>query len=221
MPRSTQTQFVFLPLGGVGEIGMNLAMYGYGPENNREWIVVDMGVSFAGPEHPGADLILPDIRFLEAEKHNLRGIIITHAHEDHYGALLDLWPRLKAPVYATPFTAGLLEAKCHSEIRAPEIPITVFKAGETFEVGPFKLEAIAVTHSIPEPVSLAITTPLGTVVHTGDWKMDPDPSMGPLIDAARFRAIGDQGVLALVCDSTNAMREGESPSEREVGESLR
>ncbi|MDR6431208.1 ribonuclease J [Brucella pseudogrignonensis] len=221
MPRSTQTQFVFLPLGGVGEIGMNLAMYGYGPENNREWIVVDMGVSFAGPEHPGADLILPDIRFLEAEKHNLRGIIITHAHEDHYGALLDLWPRLKAPVYATPFTAGLLEAKRHSEIRAPEIPITVFKAGETFEVGPFKLEAIAVTHSIPEPVSLAITTPLGTVVHTGDWKMDPDPSMGPLIDEARFRALGDQGVLALVCDSTNAMREGESPSEREVGESLR
>lgn len=221
MPRSTQTQFVFLPLGGVGEIGMNLAMYGYGPENNREWIVVDMGVSFAGPEHPGADLILPDIRFLEAEKHNLRGIIITHAHEDHYGALLDLWPRLKAPVYATPFTAGLLEAKRHSEIRAPEIPIAVFKAGETFEVGPFKLEAIAVTHSIPEPVSLAITTPLGTVVHTGDWKMDPDPSMGPLIDEARFRALGDQGVLALVCDSTNAMREGESPSEREVGESLR
>ncbi|MFD1197454.1 ribonuclease J [Brucella gallinifaecis] len=221
MPRSPSTQFVFLPLGGVGEIGMNLAMYGYGPEDNREWIVIDMGVSFAGPEHPGADLILPDIRFLEAEKHNLRGIVITHAHEDHYGALLDLWPRLKAPVYATPFTAGLLEAKRQSEFGAPEIPMNIFKAGESFEIGPFKLEAIAVTHSIPEPVSLAITTPLGTVVHTGDWKMDSDPSMGPLIDEARFRAIGDQGVLALVCDSTNAMREGESPSEREVGESLR
>ncbi|OYR09045.1 ribonuclease J [Brucella grignonensis] len=221
MPRSPSTQFVFLPLGGVGEIGMNLAMYGFGPEDNREWIVVDMGVSFAGPEHPGADLILPDIRFLEAEKNNLRGIIITHAHEDHYGALLDLWPRLKAPVYATPFTAGLLEAKRQSESGAPEIPITIFKAGESFEVGSFKLEAIAVTHSIPEPVSLAITTPLGTVVHTGDWKMDPDPSMGPLIDEARFRAIGDRGVLALICDSTNAMREGESPSEREVGDSLR
>jgi ribonuclease J len=221
MPRSPSTQFVFLPLGGVGEIGMNLAMYGFGPEDNREWIVVDMGVSFAGPEHPGADLILPDIRFLEAEKHNLRGIVITHAHEDHYGALLDLWPRLKAPVYATPFTAGLLEAKRQSEFGAPEIPMTIFKAGESFEIGPFKLEAIAVTHSIPEPVSLAITTPLGTVVHTGDWKMDPDPSMGPLIDEARFRALGDQGVLALVCDSTNAMREGESPSERQVGESLR
>lgn len=221
MPRSPSTQFVFLPLGGVGEIGMNLAMYGFGPEDKREWIVVDMGVSFAGPEHPGADLILPDIRFLEAEKHNLRGIIITHAHEDHYGALLDLWPRLKAPVYATPFTAGLLEAKRQSEFGAPEIPVTIFKAGETFEVGPFKIETIAVTHSIPEPVSLAITTPLGTVVHTGDWKMDPDPSMGPLIDEARFRAIGDRGVLALICDSTNAMREGESPSERQVGDSLR
>lgn len=221
MPRSPSTEFVFLPLGGVGEIGMNLAMYGFGPEDNREWIVVDMGVSFAGPEHPGADLILPDIRFLEAEKNNLRGIIITHAHEDHYGALLDLWPRLKAPVYATPFTAGLLEAKRQSEFGAPEIPVTIFKAGETFEVGPFKLEAIAVTHSIPEPVSLAITTPLGTVIHTGDWKMDPDPSMGPLIDEARFRALGDQGVLALICDSTNAMREGESPSERQVGDSLR
>ncbi|WP_079211765.1 ribonuclease J [Brucella pituitosa] len=221
MPRSPSTQFVFLPLGGVGEIGMNLAMYGFGPEDNREWIVVDMGVSFAGPEHPGADLILPDIRFLEAEKQNLRGIVITHAHEDHYGALLDLWPRLKAPVYATPFTAGLLEAKRQSEFGAPEIPMNIFKAGESFEIGPFKLEAIAVTHSIPEPVSLAITTPLGTVVHTGDWKIDPDPSMGPLIDEARFRALGDQGVLALVCDSTNAMREGESPSERQVGESLR
>lgn len=221
MARSNTTELVFLPLGGVGEIGMNLAMYGFGPTDNREWLVVDMGVSFAGPEQPGADLILPDIRYLEAEKHNLRGIVITHAHEDHFGALLDLWPRLKVPVYATPFTAGLLEAKRQSEHGAPEIPITIYKAGEKFEVGPFKLEAVAVTHSIPEPVSLAITTPLGTVVHTGDWKMDPEPSLGPVIDEARFRAIGDAGVLALICDSTNALREGESPSERQVGESLR
>lgn len=221
MPRSPSTQFVFLPLGGVGEIGMNLAMYGYGPEHNREWVVVDMGVSFAGPEHPGADLILPDIRFLEAEKHNLRAIVITHAHEDHYGALLDLWPRLKVPVYATPFAAGLLEAKRQSEHNAPEIPVTLYKVGETFEIGPFKFEALAVTHSIPEPVSLAITTQLGTVIHTGDWKMDPDPAMGPLIDEARFRQLGDEGVLALICDSTNAMRDGVSPSEREVGDSLR
>lgn len=221
MARSNTTELVFLPLGGVGEIGMNLAMYGFGPADNREWLVVDMGVSFAGPEQPGADLILPDIRYLEAEKHNLRGIVITHAHEDHFGALLDLWPRLKVPVYATPFTAGLLEAKRQSEDGAPDIPITIYKAGEKFEVGPFKIEAVAVTHSIPEPVSLAITTPLGTVVHTGDWKMDPEPSLGPVIDEARFRAIGDAGVLALICDSTNALREGESPSERQVGESLR
>lgn len=221
MARSNTTEFVFLPLGGVGEIGMNLAMYGFGPADNREWLVVDMGVSFAGPEQPGADLILPDIRYLEAEKHNLRGIVITHAHEDHFGALLDLWPRLKVPVYATPFIAGLLEAKRQSEDSAPEIPITIYKAGETFEVGPFKIEAVAVTHSIPEPVSLAITTPLGTVVHTGDWKMDPEPSLGPVIDEARFRAIGEAGVLALICDSTNALREGESPSERQVDESLR
>lgn len=221
MARSNTTELVFLPLGGVGEIGMNLAMYGFGPADNREWLVVDMGVSFAGPEQPGADLILPDIRYLEAEKHNLRGIVITHAHEDHFGALLDLWPRLKVPVYATPFTAGLLEAKRQSEDGAPDIPITIYKAGEKFEVGPFKIEAVAVTHSIPEPVSLALTTPLGTVVHTGDWKMDPEPSLGPVIDEARFRAIGDAGVLALICDSTNALREGESPSERQVGESLR
>ncbi|PQA75364.1 ribonuclease J [Brucella oryzae] len=221
MARSNTTELVFLPLGGVGEIGMNLAMYGFGPADNREWLVVDMGVSFAGPEQPGADLILPDIRYLEAEKHNLRGIVITHAHEDHFGALLDLWPRLKVPVYATPFTAGLLEAKRQSEDGAPEIPITIYKAGEKFEVGPFNVEAVAVTHSIPEPVSLAITTPLGTVVHTGDWKMDPEPSLGPVIDEARFRALGDAGVLALICDSTNALREGESPSERQVGESLR
>ena len=214
-------ELVFLPLGGVGEIGMNLAMYGYGPEHAREWIIIDMGVSFAGPELPGADLILPDIRYLEAERNNIRGIVITHAHEDHYGSLLDLWPRLRLPVYATPFTAGLLEAKRQAEYNAPEIPVTVFRAGESFEVGPFKIEAIAVTHSIPEPVSLAITTPLGRVIHTGDWKIDPEPSLGPVLDESRFEQLGNEGVLALVCDSTNAMREGESPSERQVSESLR
>ncbi|WP_420960117.1 ribonuclease J [Brucella sp. IR073] len=221
MPQPKSAQLVFLPLGGVGEIGMNLAMYGYGPENNREWIVVDMGVSFAGPDLPGADLILPDIRFLEAERRNIHGIVITHAHEDHYGALLDLWPRLKVPVYATPFTAGLLEAKRQGEQSAPEIPVTLYRTGETFTVGPFQIEAIPVTHSIPEPASLAITTPLGTVIHTGDWKSDPEPSLGPLLDEDRFRALGEAGVLALICDSTNAMREGDSPSERQVGESLR
>ncbi len=221
MANSDRAELVFLPLGGVGEIGINLALYGYGPARKREWVVVDMGVSFAGPDLPGADLILPDIRFLQAERNNLKGIVITHAHEDHYGALLDLWPLLNVPVYATPFTAGLLAAKRHSEPGAPDIPVTIYRAGETFNVGPFEFEALAVTHSIPEPVSLAIKTPLGTVIHTGDWKMDPEPSIGPLINEAQFRALGDEGVLAMMCDSTNALRDGESPSEQEVGESLR
>ena len=165
------------------------------------------------PTLPGVDLVLPDTRFIEEQLDNLRGIIITHAHEDHYGALLDIWPRLKVPVWMTPFTAGLLEAKRQGEQGAPKIPVTIFRAGETFTVGPFEIEAIPVTHSIPEPMSLAITTPLGTVVHTGDWKIDPAPTIGPMTDEARFRAYGDEGVLALICDSTNALREGDSPSE--------
>lgn len=220
MAAKTHDQLVFLPLGGVGEIGMNLAMYGYGPEDEREWIVVDCGVTFPGPDLPGADLVLPDIRFLESERANVRGIVITHAHEDHYGALTDLWSRIGAPVYATPFTAGLLEAKHEGEAGSPEIPVTIYRAGERFPIGPFEIEAIAVTHSIPEPVSLAIRTRLGMLVHTGDWKIDPAPAIGPMTDEARFRALGEEGVLAMMCDSTNAMREGVSPSEKDVAENL-
>ena len=214
-------ELVFAPLGGVGEIGMNLALYGFGPANAREWIIVDCGVTFAGPDLPGVDLVLPDIRFLEENLERLKGIVITHAHEDHYGALLDLWPRLKVQCWMTPFTAGLLEAKRQSEPGAPEVPVTIYRAGDKFTVGPFSIEAIPVTHSIPEPMSLAITCPAGTVVHTGDWKIDPEPELGPLTDEARFRALGDAGVLALVCDSTNALREGESPSEQAVGQGIR
>lgn len=213
-------QLVFVPLGGIGEIGMNLALYGYGPEHDRTWIAVDCGVSFAGPEFPGVDLVLPDIRFLVEERDNLAGIIITHAHEDHYGALLDLWPKLKVPVYATPFTAGLLAAKREGEPGAPKIPIEIFNAGGRFRVGPFDIEAINVTHSIPEPVALALRTPAGTVLHTGDWKIDLTPALGEPTDEARLRQIGKDGVLAMVCDSTNALREGESPSESEVSASL-
>ena len=214
-------ELVFCPLGGVGEIGMNLALYGYGPAANRSWLLVDCGVTFPGPDLPGVDLVLPDIRFVQEQLPNLKGIVITHAHEDHYGGLLDIWPMLKAPVWATPFTAGLLEAKREGEWNAPEIPVNIFRAGQTFQIGPFTIEAVAVSHSIPEPVSLAITTPLGKVIHTGDWKIDPEPVLGPSIDEARFRALGDEGILALVCDSTNAMREGDSPSERAVGNGLR
>lgn len=217
---SKQDQFVFLPLGGVGEIGMNLALYGYGAPGHRQWIMVDCGVTFPGPDLPGVDLVLPDIGFLAKERKNLKGIIITHAHEDHYGALNDLWPGLNVPVYASPFTAGMLEAKRDYERSRTQIPITIFKQGDTINVGPFSVEAVGVNHSIPEPMSLVIRTPLGNVVHTGDWKIDHAPSLGPFTDEARFRAIGDEGVLALICDSTNAMRDGVSPSEKEVSESL-
>ncbi|WP_421590897.1 ribonuclease J [Shinella sp. M27] len=215
-----EDELVFLPLGGVGEIGMNLALYGYGPKTNRQWIMVDCGVTFPGPDLPGVDLVLPDIRFLAKEREKLKGIIITHAHEDHYGALNDLWPGLNVPVYASPFTAGMLEAKRDYERSRVEIPVTIFKQGDRINVGPFEIEAIGVNHSIPEPMSLAIKTPLGTVIHTGDWKIDLDPSLGPLTDEARFRKLGDEGVLALICDSTNAVRDGVSPSEHEVSESL-
>lgn len=214
-------ELVFVPLGGVGEIGMNFGLYGFGPPHAREWLVVDVGVTFPDAAHPGVDLILPDTRFIESELDRLRGIVITHAHEDHYGALHDIWPRLKAPVWMTPFAAGLLEAKRQGEQGAPKIPVTVYRAGEKFSVGPFEIEAIPVAHSIPEPVSLAITTPAGVVIHTGDWKIDPAPEIGPMTDEARFRAYGDKGVLALVCDSTNAVRDGESPSEQAVGASLK
>ncbi|MET3612747.1 ribonuclease J [Rhizobium aquaticum] len=213
-------ELVFLPLGGVGEIGMNLALYGYGPSTKRQWIMVDCGVTFAGPDLPGADLVLPDIAFIKERRNDLKGIIITHAHEDHYGALSDLWRELNVPVYASPFTAGMLEAKREYEASRGEVPVTVFKAGDRINVGPFEIEAVAVTHSIPEPMSLFIRTPLGNLIHTGDWKIDLHPSGGPLTDEARFRALGDEGVLALMCDSTNAMREGISPSEKDVADSL-
>ncbi|MBK8457038.1 MAG: ribonuclease J [Phyllobacteriaceae bacterium] len=221
MTDTAKSEFVFVPLGGVGEIGMNFALYGYGPPKQREWIVVDCGVTFPDAEHPGVDLILPDIAFIKAQRDRLRAIVVTHAHEDHYGALSDLWPDLRVPVWATPFTAGLMEAKRQEEPGSPKIPVTIYKAGDRFEIGPFAIEAINVTHSIPEPVALAITTAAGTVIHTGDWKIDEAPTLGGKTDEARFRALGDKGVLALICDSTNAMVEGESPTETAVSESLR
>ncbi|WP_455481324.1 ribonuclease J [Bartonella sp. B12(2025)] len=220
MVAANKNEFVFLPLGGVGEIGMNLAAYGFGSQNLREWLLVDMGVSFAGSELPGADLILPDIRFLENEKHNVRGLVLTHAHEDHYGAVLDLWPKLKVPLYCTPFTAGLLESKRQSDFESHKVSPNIFQAGDCFQVGSFAVEAIAVNHSIPESVSLAITTSLGTVIHTGDWKIDHTPSLGAVTDEKRFRALGNKGILALLCDSTNACQDSISQSEQQVQKSL-
>jgi ribonuclease J len=213
-------ELVFLPLGGVGEIGMNLGLYGYGPPRNRTWLAVDFGVAFAGPDLPGVDLIYPDIAYLEEERASLAGIVLTHAHEDHFGAVIDLWPRLRVPVYATAFTAGLLNAKLASEPGAAAVPVTIVEPGQRFTLGPFEIEYVHVAHSIPESHALAIRTPLGLVLHSGDWKIDETPMDGPPTDAKRLREIGEEGVLALVCDSTNALRDGRSPSESEVAREL-
>ena len=205
-------ELVFAPLGGVGEIGMNLAVYGFGEPQRRKWIAVDLGVSFGGDDLPGIDLIMPDIRFLVEERRNLLGLVLTHAHEDHFGAVLDLWPRLKVPVFATPFTAALLEAKRQGEPGAPEVPVTIVPPGGRFSLGPFDIELVSVAHSIPESNGLIIRTPLGAVLHTGDWKIDPTPVLGPPTDEGKLRALGNAGCLALIGDSTNAVREGRSPS---------
>ena len=214
-------ELVFAPLGGVGEIGMNLSIYGLGDERKRSWLAVDLGVSFATEENlPGIDLIFPDIRYLETERKNLVGLVLTHAHEDHYGALLDLWPRLKLPIYATPFTAALLAAKCANEPGAPDIPVTIVQLGSRFSVGPFDVELVSMAHSIPESNALIIRTPLGAVLHTGDWKIDPTPILGDVTDEKKLHALGEEGCLAVVGDFTNAVRDGRSPSEADVGKTI-
>jgi len=214
-------ELTFAPLGGVGEIGMNLSIYGLGNRHQRSWLAVDLGVSFGDEEHlPGIDLIMPDISFLEKERNNLVGLVLTHAHEDHFGAIIDLWPRLKCPVYATKFSAALFEAKCEAERNPPKIPVTVVPSGGRVDVGPFNVEFIPVAHSIPESHALAIHTGVGTVLHTGDWKIDPTPLVGPPTDERRLRELGEAGVLALIGDSTNAVRDGRSPSETEVAKTI-
>jgi ribonuclease J len=218
---SSNEELVFAPLGGVGEIGMNLSLYGFGSERKKAWLAIDLGVAFAGDDLPGIDLIMPDIRFLVEERRNLVGLVLTHAHEDHYGALIDLWPRLKVPVYATPFTAALFEAKRQSEPGALPIPITVVPLGGRITLGPFDIEFVSVAHSIPESNALIIRTGLGAVLHTGDWKLDPTPLIGVPTDEAKLKALGDAGCLAVLGDSTNAVREGRSPSESDVAKSLK
>lgn len=219
MMRSSD-ELVFAPLGGAGEIGMNLAIYGFGDEQRREWIAVDFGVAFADDALPGIDLIMPDIRYLVEERRNLLGLVLTHAHEDHFGALLDLWPRLEIPVYATPFTAALIKAKREGEPGAPEIPLRIIPLGGRFTLGPFDMEFVSMAHSIPESNGLIIRTPAGAVLHTGDWKIDPTPIVGAPTDVAKLRALGNEGCLALVGDSTNAFRDGRSPSEADVAKCL-
>ena len=214
-------ELVFMALGGIGEIGMNCYLYGLGPADARKWLMVDLGITFPeGENDPGIDVILPDLRFIEEERANLAGLVLTHAHEDHLGAVIELWPRLRVPIYATPFTAAMLKSKLADYGGKLRLPIEELALNARFGVGPFEVELIAVAHSIPEPNALAIRTPLGVVLHTGDWKIDTTPTVGPPTDATRLRQLGADGVLAMVCDSTNALREGRSPSELDVASSL-
>lgn len=222
MAKTQQDELVFVPLGGVGEIGMNMGAYGFGPERNRKWIVVDCGVTFGDPSLPGIELIMANPEFLEDRMDDVLALVLTHSHEDHYGATLDLWPAFDKPVYATPFTAAMLAAKRAGDGIVENVDVIIMRPGKPFTVGPFTIEAINVAHSIPESNSLLITTPVGRVLHTGDWKLDPTPVASPATDIERLQRIGGESdlPLALVCDSTNAMKDGESPSETEIAATL-
>jgi len=217
---SPNDELVFLPLGGSNEIGMNFNLYGFGPPHARKWIVVDLGVTFGDQTTPGVEIILPDPSFIEEHAKDILGIVLTHAHEDHIGAVGWLWPRLKAPLYATPFTAFLLREKLREKGLLDDARITEVPLSGTIKLGPFELTLITLTHSIPEPNGLAIKTPLGTILHTGDWKIDPDPLTGGVTDQDAIRKLGDEGILAMVCDSTNVFVDGEAGSEATVREVL-
>lgn len=217
---ASNDELVFLPLGGSGEIGMNLNLYGYGPETERKWIMVDLGVTFGDDRTPGVDLIMPDPGFIAERRQDLLAIVLTHAHEDHIGAVAHLWPRFRCPVYATPFTATLVRAKLIEAGIEDEVPMHIIPLGHRFDLGPFNIELVTLTHSIAEPNALAIRTPLGLVMHTGDWKIDPNPVVGEDMDMKRLEEIGDEGVLAIVCDSTNVFSPGTSGSEADVAASL-
>jgi ribonuclease J len=217
----SRDELVFLPLGGSGEIGMNFNAYGFGPPSRRKWIILDCGVLFGREtDTPGVDVIMPDIRYLAERAEDVLGIVATHAHEDHIGAIGLLWPMLKCPIYATPFTAVLIEGKLEEQGLRERVRVKQVPLGGHLQLGPFTLDFISITHSIPEPNLVAIRTPLGVVAHTGDWKIDPEPLLGEKTDAARIQALGDEGVLALVCDSTNALNQGHSGSEAKVRDSL-
>lgn len=205
----------FLPLGGTGEIGMNLNLYRLGDT----WLAIDCGIGFSGNDTPEAEILVPDPSFIVERKDKLAGLVITHAHEDHIGAVAHVWPMLQCPVYVTPFAAAVLRRKL-AEARIMDVPIHVIQPGARFDVGPFDIEFVPVTHSVPEAQSMVLRTPSGIVVHTGDWKFDPDPLVGPATDLDRLAEIGREGVLALVCDSTNVMKPGPSRSESEVRRSM-
>ncbi|CAA7612386.1 ribonuclease J [Magnetospirillum sp. SS-4] len=212
----TDGELYFLPLGGVGEIGMNLALYGC----EGKWLMVDLGVSFGDESMPMVDVVMADPAWIAERADKLVGLVLTHGHEDHLGAVQYLWPRLKCPVWATPFAASILKAKLHETGLHTQVPVTVVPAGSRFQVGPFAVETIGMTHSIPEATTLVIRTSAGTVVHTGDWKFDPDPLLGPPADKGALRRAGKDGVLAVVGDSTNVFSRGHAGSESEVRASL-
>ncbi|MFZ3034469.1 MAG: ribonuclease J [Parvibaculum sp.] len=217
---ATSDELVFLPLGGSGEIGMNLNLYGFGPARSRKWLMVDLGVTFGNDSIPGIDLIMADTAFIEERADDLLGLILTHAHEDHIGAVAHLWPRLRCPVYATPFTATLVRAKLMEKGIENDVPLNIVELGARFTLGPFDIEYVTLTHSIPEPNAIAIRTPLGTIMHTGDWKIDPEPMLGDKMDITRLTEIGEEGVRAIVCDSTNVFSPGTAGSEADVARSL-
>ncbi len=206
----------FIPLGGAGEVGMNLYLYGYG----GKWLIVDLGITFADGSLPGVEIVLPDPAFIAERRRDLVGIVVTHAHEDHLGAIPYLWSELRCPIYATPFAASVLRAKLTERSSGHRPPVHEVPQSGRFQIAPFDLELITITHSIPEPNCLVVRTPHGAVLHTGDWKIDPAPVVGATTDEAALRSLGSDGVLALVGDSTNALEPGRSGSEADLQQSL-
>ena len=213
-------ELLFCPLGGSGEIGMNMNLFAYGPPNNQKWIIVDVGVTFADDTIPGVDLIYPDPGFIEDKKEDILGIVLTHAHEDHIGAIVHIWPNLKCKIYATPFTSVLINEKFKEKNIDINSYLNIVELNSTLNLNPFKIEFITLTHSILEPNGLKIETPVGNILHTGDWKCDPDPLIGKPIDSSRLKKIGNEGVLAMICDSTNVFSMGKAGSELDVRKSL-
>ena len=214
-----KNELVFLPLGGSGEIGMNMNLYGFGRSNNRQWLMVDCGVMFGDLSTPGIEQICADPAYILEEKDNLLGLLLTHGHEDHIGAVALLVEQLGCPVYVTPFTAALVQRK-FAELDVGPVDFNVIDMGARFSLGPFDIEYVTLTHSIPEPCGIILRTELGTVLHTGDWKIDRAPTLGPKADSNRIKKLGDDGLLAMICDSTNVLSSGESGSESDVRASL-
>ncbi|PWC36541.1 RNA-metabolising metallo-beta-lactamase [Azospirillum sp. TSO35-2] len=211
-PVPGKDEILFLPLGGCSRIGMNMALYGHA----GKWLIVDAGVAFMGDEAPGIDSLMADPVFIEERMQDVVGLVVTHAHEDHIGAIHHLWPRLRCPIYASPFASHIIRERL-KEVGAQRVArVQTFEIGDTLQLGPFQVETIAVTHSIPEPMSLAIRTAAGTVMHTGDWKFDPNPLVGRSTDFEALKRLGDEGLLAMMCDSTNADVPGSTGSEADA-----